>query len=176
MSRFRTLLVLSLLALLCAGLAFGQAVNATLLGTVTDASGAVVPNAKVTITEVNTGVSRSGQTNESGNYTFPDLPPGQYSVTVEAAGFKKETRRDIALLVNTTQRVDIQLQPGNVYRNHRGHRRSTGVADGPRRYRPQHRHDGGVGTAGSGQQPQLSSPAGPRARHVAADGAALPVL
>ncbi|MGB7719113.1 MAG: carboxypeptidase-like regulatory domain-containing protein [Bryobacteraceae bacterium] len=114
MSRFRTLLVLSLLALLCAGLAFGQAVNATLLGIVTDASGAVVPNAKVTITEVNTGVGRSGQTNESGNYTFPNLPPGQYSVTVEAAGFKKETRRDIGLLVNTTQRVDIQLQPGNV--------------------------------------------------------------
>jgi hypothetical protein len=93
---------------------WSQAVNATLLGTVTDASGAVVPNAKVTITEVNTGISRSGQTNESGNYTFPNLPPGQYSVAVEAAGFKKETRRDIALLVNTTQRVDIQLQPGNV--------------------------------------------------------------
>ena len=114
MPRFRTLLVLFLLAMLCAGLAFGQAVNATLLGIVTDASGAVVPNAKVTITEVNTGVSRSGPTNESGNYTFPNLPPGQYSVTVEAAGFKKETRRDIGLLVNTTQRVDIQLQPGNV--------------------------------------------------------------
>ena len=101
--------------LLCFALSsFGQAVNATLLGTVTDASGAVVPNAKVTITEVNTGVGRSGQTNESGNYTFPNLPPGQYSVTVEAAGFKKETRRDIALAVNSTQRVDIQLQPGEV--------------------------------------------------------------
>jgi hypothetical protein len=94
--------------------AFGQAVNATLLGAVTDASGAVVPNAKVTNTEVNTGISRSAQTNDSGNYTFPDLPPGQYSVTVEAAGFKKETRRDIALAVNSTQRVDIQLQPGEV--------------------------------------------------------------
>jgi hypothetical protein len=93
---------------------FGQAVNATLLGTVTDASGAVVPNAKVTITEVNTGISRSGQTNESGNYTFPNLPPGQYSVSMEASGFKKETRRDIALAVNSTQRVDIQLQPGEV--------------------------------------------------------------
>ena len=114
MPRFRTLLVLFLLALSCAGLAYSQAVNATLLGTVTDASGAVVPNAKITITEVNTGVSRSGQTNESGNYTFPDLPPGQYSVTVEASGFKKETRRDIALAVNSTQRVDIQLQPGEV--------------------------------------------------------------
>jgi hypothetical protein len=55
---------------------FGQTVNATLLGSVTDASGGTVANAKVTITEVNTGVGRSGQTNESGNYTFPNLPPG----------------------------------------------------------------------------------------------------
>jgi hypothetical protein len=114
MPRFRTLFVLFLLAMLCASLAYSQAVNATLLGAVTDASGAVVPNAKVAITEVNTGVGRSAQTNESGNYTFPDLPPGQYLVTVEAAGFKKETRRDIALAVNSTQRVDIQLQPGEV--------------------------------------------------------------
>jgi hypothetical protein len=93
---------------------FGQTVNATLLGSVTDASGGTVANAKVTITEVNTGVSRSGQTNESGNYTFPNLPPGQYSVTVEAAGFRKETRRDIEVLVNTNTRVDLQLQPGAV--------------------------------------------------------------
>ncbi|MGA2271638.1 MAG: carboxypeptidase-like regulatory domain-containing protein, partial [Bryobacteraceae bacterium] len=114
MSHLRLLCVLTLLMAATVVTGWSQAVNATLLGTVTDASGAVVPNAKVTITEVNTGISRSGQTNESGNYTFPNLPPGQYSVAVEAAGFKKETRRDIALLVNTTQRVDIQLQPGNV--------------------------------------------------------------
>jgi hypothetical protein len=114
MPRFRTLLVLFLLALSCAGLAYSQTVNATLLGTVTDITGGILANAKVTITEVNTGVSRSGQTNESGNYTFPNLPPGQYTVTVEAAGFKKETRKDIALLVNSAPRVDVQLQPGEV--------------------------------------------------------------
>lgn len=114
MKCLRLTCTLSVLLLCFALSAFGQAVNATLLGAVTDASGAVVPNAKVTNTEVNTGISRSAQTNDSGNYTFPDLPPGQYSVTVEAAGFKKETRRDIALAVNSTQRVDIQLQPGEV--------------------------------------------------------------
>ena len=64
-----------LLALLSASPSFSQAVNATLLGTVTDLSGGVVAGAKVTITETNTGVSHSRQTNESGNYTFPDLPP-----------------------------------------------------------------------------------------------------
>ena len=114
MKFLRLTCTLSVLLLCFALNSFGQAVNATLLGAVTDASGAVVPNAKITITEVNTGISRSGQTNESGNYTFPDLPPGQYSVTMEATGFKKETRRDIALQVNSTQRVDIQLQPGEV--------------------------------------------------------------
>ena len=114
MKFLRLTCTLSVLLLCFALNSFGQAVNATLLGAVTDASGAVVPNAKITITEVNTGISRSGQTNDSGNYTFPDLPPGQYSVTMEATGFKKETRRDIALQVNSTQRVDIQLQPGEV--------------------------------------------------------------
>jgi hypothetical protein len=99
---------------LLAGIAYSQAVNATLLGTVTDASGAVVANAKVTITEANTGVSHSGQTNSSGNYTFPDLPPGTYSVVVEAAGFKKETQRNVAVQVDTTTRTDAQLQPGSV--------------------------------------------------------------
>src|SRR5579871_4821564 len=92
----------------------GQAVNATLLGSVTDATGAVVPGAKVTITEINTGVTHTGPTNESGNYTFPDLPPGAYTVTVETTGFKRETRKDINLLVNSSTRVDVQLQPGNV--------------------------------------------------------------
>src|SRR6266581_1021172 len=104
------------IALLCLGAVCGysQAVNATLLGTITDSSGGVIPNAKVTVTEVNTGVTRSGQTNESGNYTFPDLAPGQYAVAVELQGFKKENRKDIALAVNTSTRVDIQLTPGNV--------------------------------------------------------------
>src|SRR5450759_961667 len=114
MKGLRTICALCALLLLTAGFGYSQAVNATLLGTVTDSSGAIVPNAKVTITEVNTGINRSGQTNESGNYTFPDMPPGQYSVTVEVSGFKKETRKDIALTVNSSTRIDVQLTPGNV--------------------------------------------------------------
>ena len=77
MKGLRKICALCALLLLTAGFGYSQAVNATLLGTVTDSSGAIVPNAKVTITEVNTGINRSGQTNESGNYTFPDMPPGQ---------------------------------------------------------------------------------------------------
>ena len=94
--------------------AWSQAVNSTVLGTVTDSTGAVVMGAKVTLTEANTNVSHNGQTNESGNFVFPDVPPGNYSVTVEMTGFKKEQRRNISLLVNTTARVDVQLQPGNI--------------------------------------------------------------
>src|SRR5262249_7337926 len=99
---------LMLLAIVCAVSGYAQAVNATLLGTVTDATGAVVANAKVTVTEVNTGTGRSADTNGSGNYAFPDMPPGQYTVTVEMAGFKKEIRRNIDLQVNSSTRIDVQ--------------------------------------------------------------------
>ncbi len=92
----------------------GQAVNATLLGTVTDSSGAAVSNVRVTITETNTGISRTSQTNESGNYIFPDLPPGTYTVTAEQSGFKRASRAGVDVIVNTTQRVDLVLQPGNI--------------------------------------------------------------
>jgi hypothetical protein len=94
--------------------AFPQAVNGTLLGTVTDASGATVPNARVTATESNTGVSRTSTTNESGNYSFPDLPPGTYTITVELTGFKKVTRSNVDVLVNSSIRVDLTMQPGNI--------------------------------------------------------------
>src|SRR5712671_3937839 len=92
----------------------GQAVNATLLGTVNDSSGAPVANVKLTITELNTGISRSSQTNDSGNYVVPDLPPGTYRVIAELSGFKRASRAGIDVIVNTTQRADLVLQPGDV--------------------------------------------------------------
>src|SRR5277367_6014411 len=106
--------VLALLVLLFSPCAWGQAVTATLLGTVTDTTGASVPNANVQIVEIATGIRHVGATNESGNYTFPDLPPGSYSVTVESKGFKKEIRPAIDVVVNTSTRIDISLQPGSV--------------------------------------------------------------
>ncbi len=105
---------LSLLLCLSAAMLFGQARNGTLLGTITDASGAVMANAKVVITETNTNVARTSQTTESGYYAAPDLPPGIYSVVVEAAGFKKAIRNNVQIQVNSTVRVDLQLQPGNI--------------------------------------------------------------
>jgi hypothetical protein len=94
--------------------AFSQAVSSTIVGTVTDQSGAAIPNAKVTITEMNTGVAHAITANENGNYTLVNIPPGRYQVGVEVTGFKKELKENIDVVVDTTARVDVQLSPGNV--------------------------------------------------------------
>ncbi len=114
MQTLRPICILLLAVLLGASLAFTQAVNGSLLGTVTDASGAVVPNARVTITERDTGISRSATTNESGNYTFSDVPPGTYNVAVEQTGFKRAIRANVDVIVNTSVRIDLALQPGQL--------------------------------------------------------------
>ena len=91
-----------------------QAVSGTLLGTVTDPSGAAVPNAQVTITATETGQVQKFQTNSSGNYLVPGLAPGNYTVTVEAQGFKRETHEHIDLLSNSSTRIDAALATGSV--------------------------------------------------------------
>src|SRR5579871_5094978 len=115
-SAFKTLLgFVAAALLLCTPHAIlAQAVNGTLLGTVTDQTGAAVPHAQVMASETSTGAAHASATNESGNYTFPDLPPGTYSVTVEASGFKKATQQSIALASNSSVRVDLTLETGNV--------------------------------------------------------------
>src|SRR5260370_5584216 len=92
----------------------GQAVSATLLGTVTDSSGGAVAGAKVTATEMKTGVSRSTTTNDSGNYEFADVPPGQYAVATEKQGFKKVVHSGVDVVVNTDTRVNLALEPGAI--------------------------------------------------------------
>jgi hypothetical protein len=91
----------------------GQAVNASLLGTVSDSSGAVVRDAAVTITDMNTGFRRTTKSNDSGNYEFADLPQGQYEVVIEHEGFKKARRSGIDVLVNSDVRIDLVLEPGS---------------------------------------------------------------
>ncbi len=94
--------------------ASSQAVTGTLLGTVTDASGATVPGARVSINEQRTGVGRTTETTTSGYYAFPDLAPGIYTVSIQQTGFKRGVRQDVEVLVNTTVRIDMQLQTGDV--------------------------------------------------------------
>ncbi len=110
----RQIWVIFLLSAVSAGIALSQAVNGTIVGTVTDSSGAAVANAKVTLTETNTKIVRSRLSNESGAYGFPELPQGTYEVAVEMAGFKKEVRGGVILEANTSPRVDMKLEPGAV--------------------------------------------------------------
>ncbi|MGB2593265.1 MAG: TonB-dependent receptor [Candidatus Acidiferrum sp.] len=78
-------------------------------GTVTDPSGAVIPNARVTATRVGTGVSQSSVTGTSGIYTLPNLVVGTYSVAVVAQGFKTESAAEITLDVSQHRQVDFKL-------------------------------------------------------------------
>jgi Carboxypeptidase regulatory-like domain len=110
--RLSTFVLLGTMLLGFSAPVMGQAVNATLLGTVTDSSGAVVAGAKITITEMKTGVIHSATTNESGNYEVADLAPGQYEVAAEKQGFKKAVHTDVDVLVNTDTRINLVLDPG----------------------------------------------------------------
>lgn len=101
-----------LVLLSCALSGRTQTVAATVLGTVTDSTGATVPLAKVTVVETATNQTHVVETNESGNYSVPNVPPGPYSITIEANGFRREVRSGIDVLVNTTSRVDFSLVPG----------------------------------------------------------------
>lgn len=88
--------------------------TADILGTVTDNSGAVLPNAKVTAKSLDTGLERTTQTSGSGDYAFTLLPVGNYSVTVEAMGFKTFTQPRLTLAAGDRTRVDAQMQVGEV--------------------------------------------------------------
>jgi hypothetical protein len=91
-----------------------QVDTATLVGTVHDVSGAVVPGATVTVTEVETNLSTSTKTDREGNYVVTPLKIGKYAVTAEASGFKKQTHANIVLNVQDRLRIDFDLQVGAV--------------------------------------------------------------
>ena len=109
-----TLVLAAALGHIGSALAYGQAVNGTLLGTITDTNNAVVPGVAVTITDVNTNIRRSAKTNESGNYVFAHLPQGAYRIDAELTGFKKVADMRVEVQVNATVRRDLQLEPGSV--------------------------------------------------------------
>ena len=99
--------------LFCAAAAFGQSQNAVLGGQVTDPSGSFVPNASVTIKAIDRQFSSTVKTDSDGRYSFANLEPGNYDLTVEAAGFKTYTSIKIVLLVAESRRIDPQLQVGD---------------------------------------------------------------
>ncbi len=113
MRRFVAPLRYSLLALLCAGAIFAQRDLSTITGTVTDASGAVVPGAKVTISEQGTGQNYELTTNAAGEFTRPALKPSTYNVAVSATGFKNTEQRNIILTAGERTAVNVTLTIGD---------------------------------------------------------------
>jgi hypothetical protein len=88
--------------------------EATIIGTVTDSSGAVVPNAAVTVKNVDKGTIRNVTTNGDGQYAAPSLSIGRYDVRAEVKGFKTAETKGIVLNVDDRTRVDFKLEIGNV--------------------------------------------------------------
>jgi hypothetical protein len=88
--------------------------EATIVGTVTDSSGAVVPNATITITNTDTGLGRNLPTNGDGQYVAPGLHIGHYDMHATASGFKIAEHRGIVLDVGDRSRIDFRLEVGNV--------------------------------------------------------------
>ena len=109
---FRCFLVAGLMMM--AGIAHGQNVNGSMVGTVTDSTGASVPGATVIITDVNTAVVHQFQTDGAGYYSAPDLPPGSYKVTVQKDGFTTSVHTGITLFVDNVVRADATLTPGSI--------------------------------------------------------------
>ena len=91
-----------------------QVEQGAIVGAVTDQSGASVPNAKVTVTNTETQVAASSETNGQGNYAFPFLPNGSYTVSAEKAGFATERVTGITLRVGLTATINLTLKPGTI--------------------------------------------------------------
>ncbi len=105
--------VIVCLALLLAPRTISGQASAGITGTITDSSGAVVPNAKVTATDVATSVTSHTLSSSAGTYAFKGLNPGKYTVTVEASGFKKAVQESVTVEVSTVATIDVTVSAGS---------------------------------------------------------------
>ncbi len=100
---------------LCLGVpAYAQKAMAALRGLVQDPSSAAIPNASLTITNRMTGIQQKTTTNRDGVFNFPSVEPGEYTVAVNATGFKSETRTGVTISTGIVNQMNIQLQVGDV--------------------------------------------------------------
>jgi hypothetical protein len=106
----RHIVVLGALMLCLPLLAMAQ--NASIVGTVTDPSGAAVPNVRITVTNIETGLTHTVVSNDSGQYAIPELKIGHYDAKAEASGFKVAEQKGLVLQVGDRDRVDFQMQLG----------------------------------------------------------------
>lgn len=108
----RSGLLLAGSALIFTGAALGQ--GTTVTGRVSDPTGAVIPDVKVTATNQDTAVSNTTYTNAEGYFTVPNIPVGRYTISAQKAGFSTEQTSDLVLQVGQTVRMDISLKVGDV--------------------------------------------------------------
>src|SRR3569833_2008551 len=111
--RLRSLKAVLLLAVLGIS-AICQVNTSSIAGLLTDESGAVVQRATVTVTQEGTGLVRTVTATEGGEYVVPQLPPGKYSIKVEAAGFQSSVANDLSLDIAQRARMDFTLRVGAV--------------------------------------------------------------
>src|SRR6266700_417097 len=90
---------------------YGQAISGNLVGTITDSSSAVLSNASVEATKIDTGVTATAKTNGTGAYRFENLPVGSYKLTVKSSGFKTAVQQ-VDVVLNQTGTLNITLTPG----------------------------------------------------------------
>ena len=107
-------LVLGLMLMTWAATASAQVLYGSIVGTLTDESGAVVPKAQVTVTNTSTGLSREAKTDNEGYYSIPNLPEGTYDLSVSAGGFKPYTQTHINVPINAVTRINAVVQIGAV--------------------------------------------------------------
>src|SRR5438093_3029630 len=93
---------------------FAQGNTGRVLGNISDPTGALIPGATVTITDVDRGTSRTVVTDEAGAYNAPSLPPGTYRIRAELSGFKTIERTNVVLEVGRELKIDVTLEPGAV--------------------------------------------------------------
>ena len=112
---FKGFVLASLLAALSvSGSLYGQILNGNIIGNVTDPDGAVVVGATVVLRSELTAVERTLTTENDGNYLFSTIPPANYTVEVEMAGFNRYVNTGIVVGTGRTVRVDVQLEVGDV--------------------------------------------------------------
>ncbi len=110
----KQLFCVSFLLAFCAGLMYGQSTTGTIVGSVTDPSGAVVPGVVITVTDLGTNITAKATTDGHGDYVVTPLAIGTYSVSFEAKGFKKYVDSGVKVDVQDRVRVDASLQIGKL--------------------------------------------------------------
>lgn len=94
--------------------AFSQVLYGSLVGTIEDQTGAVVPNSTITATNVNTNQTYTDKTDSGGRYDITNVLPGTYTLKVAASGFRTLVQNDVVVSINTVTRTDLKLQVGQI--------------------------------------------------------------